>query len=158
MKGESTWKHRPSLPSLDCKYPSQIPETQLTFCRYNARTHPLPFMKASNVVAPAKQSKEVPDLEEAMEEDDDEAIVEPKEEDDDDEVDLKKDKYIKQPKFKKPGVAGGKKAASKKASKKKAKDDDDDEESEEDAKPKKAAKPRGRPAGAKGTGKKSSVV
>lgn len=154
MKGESTWKHRPSLPSLDCKYSSQIPEMLLTVCRYNARTHPLPFMKASNVVAPAKQTKEVPDLEEAMEEDDDEAIVEPKEEDND-EADLKKDKYIKQPKVKKPAAAGGKKAPSKKTSKKKAKDDDEDEEeSEEDVKPKKAAKPRGRPAGAKGAGKK----
>jgi replication factor C subunit 1 len=131
-----------------------IQKTPLTFCSYNARTHPLPFMKASNVVAPAKMTKEVPDLEEAMEEDDDEAIVEPKEEDDD-ETDLKKDKYIKQPKIKKPAAA--KKAAPKKASKKKAKDDDEDDEdegSEEDVKPKKAAKPRGRPAGAKGKGKK----
>ena len=65
-------------------------------------------MKASNVVAPAKQTKEVPDLEEALEEDDDEAIVEPKEADDD-EADLKKDKYIKQPKVEKPAAAGGKK-------------------------------------------------
>ena len=35
---------------------------------YNARTHPLPFMKASNVVAPAKSAKVAPDLEEAFEE------------------------------------------------------------------------------------------
>ncbi len=37
-------------------------------CRYNSRSHPLPFMKASNVVAPAKTKKEAPDLEEAIEE------------------------------------------------------------------------------------------
>jgi len=59
-------------------------------------------MKASNVVAPAKATKEAPDLEEAMEEEDDE----------------------------------------------------EDDESEEDVKPKKAAKSKGRPAGAKGKGKK----
>ena len=75
--------------------------------RYNARTHPLPFMKASNVMAPAKATKQAPDLEEAFEEEVDEVeVAEVK--DDDDEVDLKKDKYIKQPKAKK---ASAKKAA-----------------------------------------------
>ena len=113
-------------------------------------------MKASNIVAPAKTTKEVPDLEEAMEEEDDEVAVEPKEEDDD-EADLKKDKYIKQPKAKKQTAE--RKAAPKKASKTKAKNDDEDEDDEDDGseegvKPKKAAKPRGRPAGAKGKGKK----
>ena len=68
----------------------------LTYCSYNARSHPLPFMKASNVVAPAKQKKVAPDLEEAIEEEDDaELIAEPKE-DDEEEIDFKKDKYIKQ--------------------------------------------------------------
>ncbi|PMD45180.1 DNA replication factor C, large subunit [Hyaloscypha variabilis F] len=136
-------------------------QTKATFTRlYNARTHPLPFMKASNVVAPAKATKEAPDLEEAMEEEDDDVVVEPKEEDDD-ETDLKKDKYIKQPKVKKSAAeknpTAEKKVAPKRASKKKAKDDEDDEEddeSEEDVKPKKAAKSKGRPAGAKGKGKK----
>jgi len=49
-------------------------------------------MKASNVVAPAKVTKDVPDLEEAFEEEDDaEVAAEPR--DEDDEIDLKKDKY-----------------------------------------------------------------
>jgi replication factor C subunit 1 len=49
-------------------------------------------MKASNVVAPAKVTKDVPDLEEAFEEEDDaEVVAEAK--DEDDEIDLKKDKY-----------------------------------------------------------------
>lgn len=67
--------------------------------RYNTTNHPVPFMKASNIIAPKKQAKEVPDLEEAIEESDDGG-----EEVDnnvaDDEDDLKKDKYIKQPKRK----------------------------------------------------------
>lgn len=86
--------------------------------RYNSRSHPVPFMKASNVVVPAKVSKEVPDLEEALEESDDAEVISEAKEDDDDEGDLTKDKYIKQPKAKK--AAAGKKAASKK---KAAKDD-----------------------------------
>ncbi|KAK0102412.1 hypothetical protein ONS95_006032 [Cadophora gregata] len=119
-------------------------QTKASFTRqYNARTHPLPFMKASNVIAPAKATKQAPDLEEAFEEEVDEVeVAEVK--DDDDETDLKKDKYIKQPKTKK---APAKKAPKKKAAKK---DDDDEEEDSEDAKPKKAkAKPK-----AKGKGKK----
>ncbi|KAH7351130.1 replication factor RFC1 C terminal domain-containing protein [Rhexocercosporidium sp. MPI-PUGE-AT-0058] len=125
-------------------------QTKSSFTRqYNARTHPLPFMKASNVMAPTKTTKQAPDLEEAFEEEVDEAeVAEVK--DDDEETDLKKDKYIKQPKVKK--------AAAKKAPKKKAvnNDDDEDEEedSEEDVKPKKSkAKPKAKP-GAKGKGKK----
>ncbi|KAG4419893.1 hypothetical protein IFR04_006930 [Cadophora malorum] len=124
-------------------------QTKASFTRqYNARTHPLPFMKASNVMAPAKATKQAPDLEEAFEEEVDEVeVAEVK--DDDDEVDLKKDKYIKQPKAKK---ASAKKAAPKKTAAKK--DDDDEEDSEEDVKPKKAkAKPKAKPA-AKGKGKK----
>jgi len=111
--------------------------------RYNARTHPLPFMKASNVVAPAKVTKDAPDLEEAFEEEDEgEVVAEVK--DDDEETDLKKDKYIKQPKAKKP-------AASKKVNKKKiAKDEDEEEELEDEVQPKKA---RAKPA-AKAKGKK----
>jgi len=103
-------------------------------------------MKASNLVAPAKVTKDVPDLEEAFEEEDDaEIVAEPKE--DDEETELKKDKYIKQPKVKKP-------AAPKKASKKKTSKDDehDDVESEEEVKPKKG-KAKAKPA-AKGKGKK----
>ncbi|KAH8811844.1 replication factor RFC1 C terminal domain-containing protein [Xylogone sp. PMI_703] len=102
--------------------------------QYNSRSHPLPFMKASHVVAPKKMAKEKPDLEEAIDEDDDDDdaevldAAEVEDEESSEEIDLKKDKYIKQPKAKKP-------AAKKRA----AKDDDDEEEAE---KPKKA---RGRP-------------
>lgn len=86
-------------------------------CRYNAASHPVPFMKASNVTAPVKAAaKEAPDLEEAIEEDDDAQAAEPVEAADDDEIDFKKDKYIKQPK---------KKPAAKKASAKADADDDD---------------------------------
>ncbi|KAJ2893674.1 Replication factor C subunit 1 [Zalerion maritima] len=110
-------------------------QAKSTFTRtYNGMHHPLPFMKASNIVAPKKQAKEVPDLEEAIEEEDDGADeVDPNAADDED--DLKKDKYIKQPK---------KKAAPKKKTARKADDDEGDE------KPKKG---RGRSA-AKGRGKK----
>lgn len=104
--------------------------TALMIYSYNSRSHPLPFMKASNVVAPAKVTTAAPDLEEAFEEEDDgEVIAEPKEDDED--VDLKKDKYIKQPKAKK--ATGGKKATAKKKAAK-----EDDEGSDGDVKPKKS--------------------
>ncbi|KAJ6789393.1 hypothetical protein PWT90_00946 [Aphanocladium album] len=91
---------------------------------YNAMSHPVPFMKANtNVVAPKKLAKDMPDLEEAIEEEDDAEVVEaPVEEDD--EIDFKKDKYIKQPKAKK---------ATKKS---KAKAEDDAEEEKPKAKSK----------------------
>ncbi|KAM0135137.1 hypothetical protein ACHAP3_005228 [Botrytis cinerea] len=106
-------------------------QTKANFTRsYNSRSHPVPFMKASNVFQPAKAAAVKPDLEEAFEEEDDgEVIAEPV--DDDEEADLKKDKYIKQPK-KKPA---------KKPAKKKAKSNEDDsmidDEEEEEEKPKK---------------------
>ncbi|KAG5939009.1 hypothetical protein E4U53_007909 [Claviceps sorghi] len=91
-------------------------KTKAAFTRtYNSTSHPVPFMKATNVVAPKKQAKEAPDLEEAIEEEDEGEVVEAVEPDDE-EVDFKKDKYIKQPK---------KKAAAKKASKGSAGDDDE---------------------------------
>lgn len=66
---------------------------------YNQRSHPLPFMKASNVLAPKKLGKERPDLEEAIEEDeDDEQLADNNVEEEDEELDLKKDKYVKAPK------------------------------------------------------------
>ncbi|KAF2154008.1 DNA replication factor C, large subunit [Myriangium duriaei CBS 260.36] len=81
---------------------------------YNKRDHPLPFIKASNVLAPKKLSKDKPDLEEALEESDEEEVIDIKEEEDDEEeVDLSKDKYVKQPKKKRAPAAkakGGKKA------------------------------------------------
>ena len=69
--------------------------------KYNASSHPLPFMKAGGAPPPAKKSKDRPDLEEALEEsDDDEVLVDVAAEEDDDELDLKKDKYVKAPKKK----------------------------------------------------------
>ncbi|PHH82916.1 hypothetical protein CDD82_4350 [Ophiocordyceps australis] len=103
-------------------------KTKASFTRqYNAMNHPVPFIKASNVLAPKAQAKEAPDLEEAIEEADDAAEVVEAPEADDDELDLKKDKYIKVPKAKK---------ASKKRQAPAAADDEDE-------------KPKGRPRGKK---------
>ncbi|KAK4506807.1 hypothetical protein PRZ48_000540 [Zasmidium cellare] len=97
---------------------------------YNQQSHPLPFMKASQILQPKKApAKEKPDLEEALEESEDEAVDDAEAPDEED-VDLTKDKYVKQPKKRKAPAA--KAGASKK---KKVKDEDDDEEEEE--KPKK---------------------
>ncbi|KAK8248436.1 replication factor RFC1 C terminal domain-containing protein [Phyllosticta capitalensis] len=108
-------------------------QAKATFTRlYNQQSHPLPFMKASNVVAPKGRVKtEKPDLEEAIEDSDiGEAFDDADKADDDDDGDISKDKYIKAPK---------KKAAPKKASaKKKAADDGDKDE---------APKPKGRGKG-----------
>ncbi|KAK3684213.1 replication factor RFC1 C terminal domain-containing protein [Podospora appendiculata] len=109
-------------------------QTKAAFTRmYNAMSHPIPFMKASNIMAPKKASKDVPDLEEAIEEEDEGDVVEAVEVDEDD-LDLKTDKYIKVPKAK----------PAKKSTKKAAKVVDDDDE-EEDVKPKPKPKARGRP-------------
>ncbi|POS76823.1 replication factor RFC1 C terminal domain-containing protein [Diaporthe helianthi] len=116
------------------------PQTKATFTRtYNSTSHAVPFMKASNVTAPKKAAKDLPDIEDALEADDDAAeAIEPAEEDDD-EIDLKKDKYIKQPK-----------AKPKRAAKKKTPVDDEEEDGDE-----KPAKSRGKGKGAaKGKGKK----
>jgi replication factor C subunit 1 len=120
-------------------------QTKSTFTRlYNAASHPVPFMKASNMdvaVAAKKADKDMPDLEEALEEEDENDVAEPADVDDEEELDLKKDKYIKQPKAK-----GGKKATKKTA---KAAGDDDDEDGggskPSKAKGKAAPKGRGRP-------------
>ncbi|KAF2201934.1 DNA replication factor C, large subunit [Delitschia confertaspora ATCC 74209] len=133
-------------------------ETQAksTFTRlYNQQSHPLPFMKASNVVAPKKATKEKPDLEEAIDEsDEDEAIEEVK--DEDEELDLSKDKYVKQPKKKKAPAkkaAPQKSAAAKGKGKRKAvSEDEDGEESEEEVKPK--GRGKGKAAATRGRGKK----
>ncbi|KAJ5112670.1 Replication factor C subunit 1 [Penicillium argentinense] len=87
-------------------------QTKATFTRlYNQRSHPMPFMKASNVVAPKKGPKEKPDIEDAIEESDEEEVVE-EAKDDEEELDLKKDKYVSQPKKKAaPKAKKGKKAA-----------------------------------------------
>ncbi|KAH7256742.1 replication factor RFC1 C terminal domain-containing protein [Fusarium tricinctum] len=111
-------------------------KTKAAFTRtYNAMSHPIPFMKASNVVAPKAQPKEVPDLEEAVEDDEAEAVEAPEVEEDDDEIDFKKDKYIKKPKAKK---------ATKKTTKAAAADDDEEED-----------KPKQGRAKAKATGTKA---
>ncbi|KAI5462297.1 replication factor RFC1 C terminal domain-containing protein [Mariannaea sp. PMI_226] len=113
-------------------------KTKAAFTRtYNAMSHPIPFMKASSVVAPKAPKKDVPDLEEAIEEDDDADLVEAPEVDDD-ETDLKKDKYIKQPKAKK---------VTKKASKAAATDDDEED------KPKKG-RAKAKATGTRGKAKK----
>ncbi|KAF4552092.1 Replication factor C subunit 1-like protein 1 [Elsinoe fawcettii] len=101
---------------------------------YNKRDHPLPFIKASSVQAPKKLGKEKPDLEEAIEESDEDEVVDIKEEDDED-VDLSKDKYVKQPK---------KKAAPKGKGAKKAVDDDEEDEKPKKAKGKAAGKAKGK--------------
>lgn len=67
------------------------------------------------MAVPKKITKEVPDLEDAIDASDDEAEVVDAVDDDNDEIDLKKDKYIKQPK-----------AKPKRAAKKKAADDGED--------------------------------
>ncbi|KAM7206344.1 replication factor C subunit 1 [Rhypophila sp. PSN 637] len=110
-------------------------QTKASFTRtYNAMSHPLPFMRTSSVLAPKSKIKEMPDLEEAIEEEDD--LIEAPDVDEDDDNDLKKDKYIKQ--------AKPKKAPAKKAKAKAATADDEDED--EDVKPKAKPKARGRPA------------
>ena len=79
------------------------PQTKSNFTRkYNASSHPLPFLKAGGAPATAKASKTKPDLEEAIEESDDDALLDPAvDEGDDEELDLKKDKYVQAPKKRK---------------------------------------------------------
>ncbi|CCF39974.1 replication factor RFC1 C terminal domain-containing protein [Colletotrichum higginsianum] len=116
-------------------------KTKAAFTRtYNAMSHPIPFMKASNVMEPKKAAKQAPDLEEAIEEDDDVDVAEPAEPAEDDQLDLKGDKYIKQPKPK-----------AKRATKKAKADDEDGDDA--GVKPKKG-RPSGKATAAKGKGKK----
>ena len=105
---------------------------------YNQMSHPLPYMKASQVVAPKKKGKERPDLEEALDESDsgadtgdEQAVLE-----DDEPLDLKKDKYVKAPK-KKPAkaTAKGQKAKGKGKVKQEDEDEMEDDDEEEDIKP-----------------------
>jgi replication factor C subunit 1 len=110
-------------------------QTKATFTRlYNQRSHPLPFMKASNVVVPKKESKERPDVEDIVEESDEEEVIDEVKGEDEDELDLKKDKYVSVPK-KKAGAAKAKKG--KKAA---AADDDDGFIDDSEEKPKKGRK------------------
>lgn len=112
------------------------PRRSLIVPRYNAQSHPLPFIKASQVVAPKKGGKkDRPDLEEALDESDEgEAAQEDgdvkAEDEDEGELDLSKDKYVKQPK-KKRAPAKGKKVVV---------DNEDDDEEEKPKKGKTKAK------------------
>ncbi|EPS44978.1 hypothetical protein H072_1010 [Dactylellina haptotyla CBS 200.50] len=102
---------------------------------YNAASHPMPFMKASNVIAPKGKAakKEQPDLEEAIEEEDDELeMVEEAEgagDQEEEDMDITKDKYVKQAKPKAKGKAAAK---GKGKGKKAVAEEDDDEDEEED--------------------------
>jgi replication factor C subunit 1 len=111
----------------------------------------MPFMKASNVVAPAKATKEMPDLEEAIEESDSgEVLVETPEDNEDEDMDISKDKYIKKPKAKKATV---KKPAGKKAKKNDGADGNEGD-SQDEVKPKKPRASKPKATGAKIKAKK----
>lgn len=103
-------------------------QTKAAFTRiYNQRSHPLPFIKASDVVAPRKMPKEKPDIDDAIEESDEEEVVEDtKEGEEGEELDLKKDKYVSLPK--KTGTKKGNASKAKKGKKAPAADEQADEE------------------------------
>jgi replication factor C subunit 1 len=137
-------------------------QAKATFTRmYNAQSHPLPFMKASSVIAPKAAKKVKPDLEDAIDESDggEEPLPEGDAKDEDEENDLKKDKYIKAPKKKAAakGVGAAKGATKGRAKGKKVVEDDDGLDSsgseEEVTKPKKGAAKGGRTGKGKGKGK-----
>ena len=135
---------------------------------YNSQSHPMPFIKASTIGAPAAKSgggKLKPDLEEAVDESEDDAAAgaaaEAPADDAEGELDLKKDKYISAPKKRKApakSATAAKKGAAKgkgKGKGKKAADDDDevdsddDDDAEDSERPSKAAK-KGKGAAAGG--------
>lgn len=124
--------------------------TKSQFTRvYNSQNHPMPFVKASNVLGMAKAGgakREKPDLEEAVDESETEEVLADAEVAEDDELDLKKDKYIKAPKKKAASAAAG--AGTKgKGKRKKAEEDDSAAESEEEPKKKRASTGSGRGRG-----------
>ena len=138
---------------MDMEHIKLDTQTKSSFTRaYNQMSHPLPYMKASQVIAPKKKSKERPDIEDALEESDsgvssgeDQPVL-----DEEEPLDLKKDKYVAAPKRRKTSTkaksTGGKGKGKGKA---KLESDDDaggnDSESEEDI--------RSRKVGAAGRGK-----
>lgn len=93
-------------------------------------------------MAPKKQAKERPDLEEAIDESDEGEVVDDAKDVDEEDADVSKDKYIKQPKKKKVAAAKGGNGKAKKAAA-----GDEEEDKEDDVKPKKGK------AAAKGKGK-----
>ncbi|KAL9051551.1 MAG: hypothetical protein Q9162_005943 [Coniocarpon cinnabarinum] len=88
--------------------------TKAAFTRmYNQASHPMPFIKATQVQQPKKLPKEKPDVEEAIEESEEEVFEDEEAGKDDDEQgtledQLGKDKYIKKPKAKKATNKGKK--------------------------------------------------
>ena len=146
---------------MDMEHVKIDSQTKTSFTRlYNKTSHPLPYMKASQVVAPKKKDKDRPDIEEAIDESDsgassgaDEAMI-----DDEEPLDLKKDKYVAAAKKKKPTA---KKAKTPGKGERKGKEERDEElegeESPEDVKPRKKAgggASKGKSAVSKGKSKK----
>ncbi|KAL8818718.1 MAG: hypothetical protein Q9223_002713 [Gallowayella weberi] len=109
-------------------------QTKATFTRmYNQQSHPLPFMKASQVVAPKKTKKDVPDLEEAIDGSEEGEDEEVKADEEEEELDLKKDKYVKAPKAKRaPANKDTKSGKGKAKAKGKGKGKEDSDEAEDD--------------------------
>ena len=132
-------------------------QAKSTFTRlYNQQSHPLPYMKASQVIAPKKKDRERPDLEEAIEESDSGvesgADLQPVASDEE-ELDLKKDRYVKAPSKRKAasaGKGGGGKGRGKKS--KREHDEMDVDESEEEIVAPKATKGKGRAGRGGGSG------
>ncbi|KAN0077729.1 Replication factor RFC1 C terminal domain containing protein [Elaphomyces granulatus] len=121
-------------------------QAKATFTRlYNQQSHPLPFAKASDVVATKGLRRDKPDIEDAIEESDEEEVL-GDEVKDDEEPDLKKDKYVKLPK--KPAAQKGNAGKGKRATKGKKNEEDDfiDDDEGDDARPRKG---RGRKLKAK---------
>ena len=130
-------------------------QARATFTRvYNQQAHPLPYMKASQIVAPKKRDKDRPDLEEALDESDsggsegdDQAVL-----DEDEPLDLKKDKYVKAPKKKAKSKSAGSGKGNGKAKNAEGEDEMDlDVDSEDFDKVKKG---KGKAGGAKSRSKK----
>ena len=139
---------------LDMEHIKIDTQAKSAFTRtYNQMSHPLPYMKASQVVAPKKKSREKPDIEDALEESDSEAssggeqiVLE-----EDEPLDLKKDKYVVAPRKKKTtakGKSSGVKAKGKGRTRE-ASDDDAgiEDESEEDTRPRKGGGGKGKKNG-----------
>ncbi|KAK5557061.1 DNA replication factor C complex subunit Rfc1 [Exophiala xenobiotica] len=129
-------------------------QTKATFTRlYNQQSHPMPFVKASNVLGMSKGGavkRDKPDLEEAVDDSEADEVLGPDvdgPDEEEEELDLKKDKYVKVPKKKSAAAAG------KGKSKRKKEEDADDEEPDEPAKKKKTAAAGGGRGGRKGKGK-----
>ncbi|KAK5111988.1 hypothetical protein LTR62_004522 [Meristemomyces frigidus] len=122
-------------------------QAKATFTRlYNQQSHPLPFIKASQIMAPKRApAKDRPDLEEALEESEEEMVdaAEAVAADDEEDADLSKDKYVKQPKKRKAPAASAKAGASKRKKSSKS-NEGDDEDDEEEVKPAKKAAAKGK--------------